>query len=419
VQASASAPQAAPGMPVRPWLALRSTLAVQTFASLALSAAPVLAPAVAPALGIAPERVGLFIGACYLFAMLSGLRTGAWAARHGPTRVSQLLLAAIAAGLVLASAGTAAAFLLAAVVIGCGYGAANPAAAAILGRHAPPGAPGFFFALKQAGVPLGVALAGLLMPLGLGLFGWRATTWLMAVAGVLIALALWPAVRKLDPSAAGPVPRGGWGALAATLGDRELRRVSLMSLAYAMTQQGFVTFVVSLLHLERGLPLAAAAALLAASQVLCTVVRVAFGHVADRWVRPRVLLGVLGWGISLSFAALALLPAGLPLPWVMLAVLACGATSMGWNGVFFAELVRIVPRERVGAAAGGSQFFTFAGAMLGPVLFGAIVHLGGSYALGYGCFALLGAVAGTVRLARRGGAFPAYHRPQPPRTPAA
>ena len=95
----------------RPWLALRSTLAVQTFASMALSVAPVLAPAVAPGLGLAPERVGLFIGTCYLFAMLSGLRTGAWGALHGPTRVSQLLLMVMAVGLVVSSVGFPAVFL--------------------------------------------------------------------------------------------------------------------------------------------------------------------------------------------------------------------------------------------------------------------------------------------------------------------
>jgi MFS family permease len=392
---------AAGEIPARPWLALRSTLGVQTYASLALAVAPVLAPAVAPGLGIAPERVGLFIGTCYLFAMLSGLRTGAWSALHGPTRVSQVLLLVMAAGLVLASLGAAPVFLLAAVLVGAGYGASNPAAAAILGRHAPPGAPGLFFALKQAGVPLGVALAGLLLPLAYAHFGWQATVWLAAAAAVVLALLLQPAVRKLDAPQPGPLPPGGWGALASTLRDRDVRRVSLMSFTYAMTQQGFVTFVVSLLHLERGLPLAVAAGLLAASQVLCTGVRIGLGHVADRWVTPRVLLGSMGWAMSASCLALALLPAGAPLPLVTVVVLACGATAMGWNGVYFAELVRVVPPGRVGAAAGGSQFFTFAGAMLGPVLFGSIVHTGGSYALGYAIFAVLGAIAGTVMLVQR------------------
>ena len=46
----------------RPWLALQVTLATQVLASLVMSAAPVLAPAVAPQLGVAPERVGVFMG---------------------------------------------------------------------------------------------------------------------------------------------------------------------------------------------------------------------------------------------------------------------------------------------------------------------------------------------------------------------
>lgn len=384
----------------RPWLALQVTLAVQIVASLVLSAAPVLAPAVLPALGIAPERIGLFIGLAYLFAMLSGLATGRWVAAVGAVRVSQTVLLAIAVGAVLATAGVPLVLLAAAAVIGIGYGAVNPAGAAILGRHAPAGSPGLFFALKQAGVPIGVALAGLLMPLGLLAVGWRGSAWLVAAVCVLLSLLLLPAAARLDarggPASSAPV--GPWAALRGTMRDPSLRRLSLMSLMYNMTQQGFLTFIVSLLHLERGLPLGVAAGLLAASQVLCTGMRIAMGHVADRWVTPRVLLGVLGIAMSASGLLLALLPGSAGLPLTAFAVLACGATAMGWNGVFFAELVRIVPRERVASAAGGSQFFTFGGGMVGPVLFGALVQFGGSYALGYACFAGLGLVAGAVML---------------------
>jgi MFS family permease len=386
------------GLAQRPWLALQCTLAVQMFASFVLSAAPVLAPAVGPGLGIAPERVGLFVGAAYLLAMLSGLRTGHWCARAGPTRVSQVLLLGLAVGLAVATAGTPALLLCAAALVGISYGAANPAAAAILGRHAPRGSTGLFFAMKQAGVPLGVALAGLAMPLGLATLGWQATAWLAALAAVLLAVALSPAQRRLDPRAQGPLPTGAWTALLATLREPALRRLSLMSMAYAMTQLGFITFVVGLLHLEHGLPFATAAALLAASQVACTAARIGFGHAADRWASPGRLLGFLGWAMSACCLALALLPADAGLAWVALAVLACGATAMGWNGVFFAELVRIVPSERMSSVAGATQFFTFAGSMLGPVLFGALVQAGSSYAFAYGLFAVLGAAAGTSML---------------------
>lgn len=73
----------------RPWLALQAMLAVQVLASLVMSTAAVLAPVVAPTLGLAPEQVGLFVAVAYLCAMLSGLRTGHWVARVGGVRVSQ------------------------------------------------------------------------------------------------------------------------------------------------------------------------------------------------------------------------------------------------------------------------------------------------------------------------------------------
>lgn len=58
----------------RPALALASMLLVQMLAATTFVAASVLAPAVAPTLGIAPERIGLYAGLGYLAAMISGLR---------------------------------------------------------------------------------------------------------------------------------------------------------------------------------------------------------------------------------------------------------------------------------------------------------------------------------------------------------
>ena len=163
----------------RPWLALAAMLLVQVVVSLTLVAASVLAPAVAPTLGLAPERIGLYAAVAYLTAMLSGLRAGHWVARIGSLRLSQVALLACAGGALLAAAspalGAAGALLGAAFLIGIGYGLVNPAAAAVLTHHAPTTSRGLFFSIKQTGVPIGVAMAGLLMPLGLSLLGWRAT----------------------------------------------------------------------------------------------------------------------------------------------------------------------------------------------------------------------------------------------------
>ena len=395
-------PDVPPDVPTpRPWLALSGTMAVQLLASLCLSAAAVMAPAVAPSLGIAPSAVGIFVGCAYLFAMVVGLGSGGWVPRWGAMRVSQAAMEVIALGMAVATAGVPLALLLAAALVGAGYGCTNPAAAALLAFHAPARSPGLFFSLKQAAVPIGVTSAGLLLPAGLALVGWRATAALAALACLLVAVWFGPLAARLEPppgTAARPAGPGWLASLRQALGTPALRRLSLMSLAYAMTQQGFLTFIVSLLHLQLGLPLAVAAGLLAASQVGSTLMRVALGHVADRWVPPRLLLAGIGFLMSLGCLALGLLPASTALPLLALVVVACGTTAAGWNGVFFAELVRHVRREDMAATSGGTQFFTFAGGMAGPLVLSQVVRWTQSYSVGYLLLAAASALAAAAML---------------------
>jgi MFS family permease len=382
--------------PSHPWLALAATLSVQVLVTLALASASVLAPAVAPALGVAPESIGIYAGTAYLMAMLSGLRSGQGVAAVGAMRLTQWALLACGAGAVLAGLGPVAMLLPAAALIGVGYGLVNPAAAAVLNHHVPASARGLYFSTKQTGVPVGVALAGLLMPLGLVTIGWRATAVALGAACVAMALAVQPAVRGLEPPRAPPPPDGSWQLLQRVWRTPLLRAMSLASLSYAATQQAFVTFLVSMLNLGLGWTLALSAALLSASQVVSALARIGFGVLGDRAVPPgRVLVG-LGLAMSLCCVALggvAVAWQGAPLWALAPAVLACAATAMGWNGVFFAALALRVPRADLPRVSGATQFFTFAGGMTGPLLFGEAVRAGAGYGWPYVALAAVPAAA--------------------------
>jgi hypothetical protein len=89
--------------------------------------------------------------------------------------------------------------------------------------------------------------------------------------------------------------------------------------------------------------------------------------------------------------------------WPLLAVLAVcvlyGATAVGWNGVFLAEVARLAPDGRVAIVTGGTQFFTFAGVLIGPPVFGAIAAGTGSYSTGFVLIAALPLVASIGLLA--------------------
>lgn len=381
----------------RPALALASMLLVQMLAATTFVAASVLAPAVAPTLGIAPERIGLYAGLGYLAAMISGLRSGAWVARLGAMRLTQLGLACCAAGALLAGLGPPQALLGAAALIGVGYGVVNPTSAAVLSQHAPEGARGLFFSVKQTGVPLGVALAGLVMPAGLALLGWRFTAVAVAATCAAMSLALWPTVARLEPPRPDPAEAAAQAPMALlrrVWRAPTLRVLSLTSLTYTLTQQVYVTFIVSMLNLTLGWTLAAAAGLLALSQGVAALARIAFGSVGDRWVPPGWVMVGLGAAMAASCLGLAAAAAG-TLPWALVgaAALACAGTAMGWNGVFYGALTQLVPRSEVAGISGAAQFFTFAGGMLGPLLFGEAVRAGAGYPLAWVVVALIPATA--------------------------
>src|SRR5690606_22171996 len=121
---------------------------------------------------------------------------------------SQLALLAFGLGMLAITGGLALLLLAAAALVGIGYGVINPAAATLLNHHSPPARRGFFFSVKQAGVPVGVALAGLALPLGLATIGWRPSLMTLGATALVIAALLFAARRPLDPARSASAAKG-------------------------------------------------------------------------------------------------------------------------------------------------------------------------------------------------------------------
>jgi MFS family permease len=393
----------------RPVLALVTTLGVQAVTTLAMNAPAVMAPAVAPLLDLPPQRIGWFVGIAYFMAMFSGLAIGEHLVRLGAVRVSRWALIACAIGLCFAALASVPGFVLAlvpaALALGVAYGLPNPAASIVLARHAPADRRGLFFSIKQTGVPVGIGLAGLLVPALLGLTSWPVTLLVLAAASAIAAVAtrftealdLPPAERPARVSRpAGPLAlvRGLIGPLGQVWRLPAVRRLGVASLAFAMTQLCFTTFLVSYLKLELGMSLAAAAGVLAAAQLVSVACRVLWGQVADRWITPLRLLALLGLTMGGSALLLGLLQPGTPVGVALAVSMACAATTMAWNGVYFAELTRRAPPEALGALTGGTQFLTFFGGMSGPVIFASLVGPLGGHGPTYALMALAPAAIG-------------------------
>jgi fucose permease len=167
--------------------------------------------------------------------------------------------------------------------------------------------------------------------------------------------------------------------------------MALASFTYSGMQMCLGSFLVVFLTERAGLSVGAAGAALSTAMIAGSIGRVAWGVVADNWVRPRMLLGLIGVAMAVSAFANALMSGAWPHAAIFAVSFVFGATAVGWNGVYLSEVARIAPAGKAGAATGASLAMTYAGVVFAPLLFWLIVHLSGSYAAAFvtiGCLTL-------------------------------
>lgn len=367
------------------------TLAIQVMTALSMMAVPVLATNAAADVGISATYLGLFVALIYLGAMISSVAGGALVLRFGAIRVSQVCLLLCAAGLAVAMLGQPMAMVVAALVIGCGYGPITPASSHVLAKSTPPHLTGLVFSLKQTGVPLGGALAGLLVPPLVIQAGWREALASVSASCVAVA-ALAQAVRLRIDCDREPRRRidlvAVFAPLKLVLGDPPIRALALASVLYSAMQLCLMGYLVTYLVQDLTMSLVKAGIMLAIAQTGGVLGRIVWGTVADRWIRPQRMFGLLGLTMATGAATVALFSTDWPASALMLTVGLFGAAAIGWNGVMLAQVARLAPLDKAGLATGGTLFFTFFGVVAGPPLFGAIVGAGLGYPTAYLLLAL-------------------------------
>ncbi|HET9577324.1 MAG TPA: MFS transporter [Usitatibacter sp.] len=365
---------------------LAATTAVQLLASMALVTVPVLAPVASADVGVSPGFVGFFIALSYGASMITSLVSGALVLRYGAIRQSQACLVLCAAGLACVAGGQPALLLAGALLIGSGYGPITPASSHILAKTTPPSMMSLVFSVKQTGVPLGGAAAGALVPPLVLYAGWRFAAVAVAIACIVAAFLAQPLRRSLDADRE-PSRRLSIGsaatALRFALRDAMLRRLALCSFCFSGIQLCLITYLVTYLTSKIGFSLVAAGLMLSVAQVGGVVARVAWGAIADRSGRPMRLLGGIAAGMGLGAIATAAFSPASAIAWITVVCAFFGATAIGWNGVFLAQVARFAPPGQASIATAGTLFFTYGGVLLGPTMFALLVEAGLGYAAAF------------------------------------
>lgn len=389
--------------PARPWIVLVATLTVQALVAMALLTLPVVAPVVAKELEISTTYLGAYVALVYFAAMVASLLGGAAVKRWGAIRLSQIGLVCSGIGLCLCAVPHPAVIALGALFIGAGYGPITPASSHLLIKTTPPSQLSLVFSIKQTGVPLGGMIAGALVPSMDLVIGWK---WTFIVAGIACWLCAW-SVQSLrmgldddrDPSVKPSIVASVVQPLKLIFGHRSLKVLSFMSFLFAICQMSLMAYLVTFLFEDLGWSLVAAGVALTVTQAAGVGGRIFWGYVADRWLGAIMMLIVITVLLAVGAVGTAFLRADSS-PWLLFAILIVfGASAIGWNGVYLAEIARQAPKGQASVATGGTLCITFLGVVLGPPFFGLVAGTVHSYGLSYG-FLLIPAIIIFVLLMR-------------------
>lgn len=399
---TAAGPKDPPGLQTgrdEDWVGpLLAMLAVQTAVSFLSRIAPTLAPSLAPRIGWPVESVG------YLSSMITGASVVALLLgmpllrRLGSMRNLQVGLALGVLGALLSAVPESIALVVGSLLIGLSIGPPSSAGMDVLQRFAPLRHRNLLFSVKQAGVPLGGVIAGLLMPWASQTLGIGVAVTIAAALGALTLFAVQPLRARVDAARETTLllnwrmflsPNNLRQPLAVLVAMPALRRMGLAGGCLGAGQSVWFAFLVTYLVVELHWTLTAAGALFALMQLVSALGRPLTGFISDRLGDgPRVLRWA-AIGSGLTTLALAFCTPAWP-TWsvVALAVLA-GLTVASWNGVQFAEVARLSPPETLNETMTGATLLLLLAYVVGPAIFSLVVAAGASFGAAFGVTALV------------------------------
>jgi MFS family permease len=343
---------------------------------------PVLMEVFGLDLTIANLLMSIFSLSAFLLAIPAGIIVH----RIGPRRSGLVALGAVALGAGLGALSSGAAALLASRMIeGISFVLMMVAAPAIIS---------LWFRAEERGVPMGVFATW--VPVGsivvlnaapalVSAFGWQGAWWFGCLYGVAAFLLFWALVKmpSAPPGAGHSDTRQGAGGSTTTtvrtaLANRNVWFLGVLFFCFTMCMPGFMNNMPTYLNTVRGYSLAVAALIVSMSQLMTVVACPFMGFVSDRVGSRKKMYTVA----LIIMAALWLLPFKLGGAGIVLFMCVFGVVAGVIPTMIFASVPEVMQRpELAGIGMGAVVTLQNLGLLLGPVMFGRIVQVSGSWAL--------------------------------------
>lgn len=278
--------------------------------------------------------------------------------------------------------------LLFIVIGGLGYGAMHPVTNRGIIYWFPQKQRGTAMGIKQMGITLGSALAGLLLlPLAAS-YGWRLVLCIAGFSLLIAGIAAYIHYRdpaEVQENHSRKSIKSFYLSLLKMAKHKPLLFVSLSALFLNGSQMCLNTYIVLYVYEKIGISLFYAGMLFVISEISGSAGRIGWGVISDRFFNGKrvIILVIIAVLTAAASTGIALIPTGTAFIAIVPAVIIFGFAVSGFNGIWMNLASELVPKEQAGLSSGFSIMVGSLGVMIVPPFFGVMVDQSGSYTAGW------------------------------------
>lgn len=361
------------------WVVLAVAAVAQTAASITAQGIYTLIPSLQNAFRLSEATAALAISALNGGQVVTMLMLGWLIDRFGERYVVALTMvlmgvAAIAGSIVSENFSV---LLLFFALVGTSYASVQPGGTRAVVRWFPPGERGMATGVRQAGLPLGTAIAAMALPLIAATYSWNAALEVQGAVGIAGGVLFGLLHRDECGTQSVPVaaPPNLVKAVRLVAGHSVLWPMMLAGAVMVTFQYTFATHAIPFVAARFHYSVVAAALLFSVSQWLGILGRVGLAWTSDRfWPNRRVRS--LGFSMAICVMAtmsLIVLPISTSNAALTAIFCAIGLFGVGWYPLYLLQIAEMAPKSMVASTISFSMTINMVSICIMPPLFGAIV----------------------------------------------
>jgi MFS family permease len=379
------------------WVVLVAATMAQATASFALLGLAALAGFIQHDFHLTAAETGLLFTAGYAAPTLSLLFVGDLLDRKSERLIIGVGAVILAAALLLAAtAGSYLALLGWLVVAGLGYSSTQPGGSKSVSAWFRGDRLGLAMGIRQAGLPLGGAVAAAILPAVAAALGWR-TAFVAGAAAALAGGLAFALIYRPPPEDAGSPPKRPtltYAVVAGLLRETWMRNAMIAGLALVSAQYGILAWLMLYLRDHAQIALTRGAFFLSLAQATGVAGRIALAALSDR--TPGGRFRMLAWSmlaVGAGTLVLMFVPPATPAPLLALIAAWLGFFGLGWYGPWVAYLAETAPPDKTGLTLGTAMALNQLGIIGAPPLLGLVHDLSGGYTALWACIVATMAVS--------------------------